>query len=430
MSMQHDTNDHYEVLGVARDASASAIKRAYLALIQKSTPESAPEAFRRYTEAYQTLSNPQKRAEYDATERVPAPLKLRIAAIMEEHEGDDETIASELSDLIDDWPNVRFLRELAGIHYIQAEEFEEACEILGGLCDLEPDNASHLTLFARALQGADRSDEAERNLKAALVADANYAPAYLALSEHYLDIGQVQQALDLLDRGVKADGKLDAADLPLLIRILLLEARELMWDKLKSTTDMLRRLVPSEDTDARRYIASQLAQLIEPYADAERPDMLHLIFALIADLDPANTAAREQRDELAEAAAAWRERVELMKSTAQPDWLKALVFSVHGPSDDARHKRILVNLLDHVTQNLSSATSDWNRFKSAYPALASSVADRWHRFEEFAKKTQSTMQRSQNRAAPQTTANNAGCLTLLVSAIMIAGGLLMFFLTL
>jgi molecular chaperone DnaJ len=63
--------DYYEVLGVARDADAAAIKRAYRELALKYHPDQNPEnpeaeaKFKEVSEAYTVLSDREKRSRYD-----------------------------------------------------------------------------------------------------------------------------------------------------------------------------------------------------------------------------------------------------------------------------------------------------------------------------------------------------------------------------
>ncbi len=65
-----ETKDYYEVLGVGRDADIEAIKKAYRTLAKSyhpdvnKTPE-AEEKFKELSEAYEVLSDPQKRQQYD-----------------------------------------------------------------------------------------------------------------------------------------------------------------------------------------------------------------------------------------------------------------------------------------------------------------------------------------------------------------------------
>ncbi len=78
--------DHYEMLGIARDASGGDVKRAYFKLAKRLHPDSvaragledlrreSTELFARIGRAYEVLSDPGKREAYDADESSPASM--------------------------------------------------------------------------------------------------------------------------------------------------------------------------------------------------------------------------------------------------------------------------------------------------------------------------------------------------------------------
>src|SRR6266498_4413583 len=79
--MSPNQQDYYALLGITRDASQEEIKRAYFEAAQKLHPDKntaagETELFLDVQRAYEALSNPKRRAQYDST--LPPEKKLSL----------------------------------------------------------------------------------------------------------------------------------------------------------------------------------------------------------------------------------------------------------------------------------------------------------------------------------------------------------------
>ncbi len=69
--------NYYVVLGIPSTANAAEIRRAFRGLVRRYHPDagsgSSPQRFREIVEAYETLSDPERRRTYDAGLRTVSP---------------------------------------------------------------------------------------------------------------------------------------------------------------------------------------------------------------------------------------------------------------------------------------------------------------------------------------------------------------------
>ena len=78
---------HYDVLGVAADADAHSIKRAYFAKVKQHSPDTDPQGFRQIRDAYDVLRDRAKRQAYDnLAHDTQAELLLTLAPLLETHQ--------------------------------------------------------------------------------------------------------------------------------------------------------------------------------------------------------------------------------------------------------------------------------------------------------------------------------------------------------
>src|SRR2546428_11771741 len=130
--------DFYVILGLGRDATPGDIKRAYKRLARRFHPDINPgdrlaaAQFRQIAEAYETLSDPDRRRRYDAGQSVTPPEAATYG-----FEGFDFSVsvsgsaASTFGDLFADVLHQRDVRRQEGaergadLHHTLTVQFEE-----------------------------------------------------------------------------------------------------------------------------------------------------------------------------------------------------------------------------------------------------------------------------------------------------------------
>src|SRR5262245_38177989 len=143
--------DHYETLGVAPSATDREIKKAYFALVRQFPPETHAEDFRRIREAYEALSNPEARQEYDRARAAGGEVEpysehgpelgaqLRAAASAMNADRPKEAIPI-LESALTLYPDVNVARDLLGLALMMSGDMRRASQQFEELTRREPGN--------------------------------------------------------------------------------------------------------------------------------------------------------------------------------------------------------------------------------------------------------------------------------------------------
>jgi curved DNA-binding protein CbpA len=174
--------DHYGVLGVAPTASVAEIRKAYTQLARECHPDRftdpaerahAEGRFQAITEAFNTLSNEQRRREYDAQQAKP---KLETPEEMAQ----DAAARARAS--------------------LEARDYDTAVELLRIAIHHVPRDPSYHVALGRILaRTADRVREAVQCFETALELNPKSVPVHLELARVLLDQGLKLRARKVLE---------------------------------------------------------------------------------------------------------------------------------------------------------------------------------------------------------------------------------------
>jgi curved DNA-binding protein CbpA len=190
--------NHYQVLGIQKHSGEHEIKKAYFLLAKRYHPdrhfepemqdmkEKLETLFNRLHEAYEVLSNPERRQEYD-------PAKPQPAAPGFEERRPDEYVENYTERAA---KAVAFYN--AGMKDFKVGNFWGAAEAFSSASRLNPVKASYFYYYGLSLSHVPRRrHEAEENLQKAIEIDPLKDEYYLELGNLYLKSGLKQRALEV-----------------------------------------------------------------------------------------------------------------------------------------------------------------------------------------------------------------------------------------
>ncbi len=289
-----DVENPYKVLGVERSADERAVKKAYVALVRKFSPEKHPEEFKKIRAAYELLLDPTARARFDEGEKGYAEYGEELSRRLEDVDtatssGNTDLAREILLPLAEKFPDVTVVKEKLGFLHLNAGEHERAIDVFAALVAKEPENARHLLHSAFALARLERHPQVETSLREALRLEPKNVRVGLAFIDFLIERGRTVEAIGAADEIIPLLEPNSVQVAVFLLRQLEADATGGHDVTASGETNALRELLRvSKEDNIGPFIAGQIASTAAKLFAMKNPAAANRLLALCAEFDPSS----------------------------------------------------------------------------------------------------------------------------------------------
>ena len=193
----------YEVLDVSSDAHVSEIKRAYIMKVRQFPNELYPEVFKKIRKAYETLSNPASRTEYDAMSLYGEEIEYLQSEATDAIDNDDfQTAIACYKKILMIEPSLLHIRNQYAMALKYSGEYDKAIRQYERLLEIDPDSAVYTYNLAKAYEGKEDVHQAIYFYKKAFEIDPNDINIIFSIVDLYVDLREFSNALTVINRAI------------------------------------------------------------------------------------------------------------------------------------------------------------------------------------------------------------------------------------
>lgn len=381
-------DDPYGVLGVESSATDSEIKKAYLALVRTHSPESDPEKFQAISAAYQLLSNPEKRRQYD---EAPALSKELTEAL--ENRKPSETAEEELAfleNLRQRMPHETIIEQWIAMLKLDLGRAGDVVHVFEKMMREKPSEMRLRRCYARSLIHAGKTAEGFAFLEATCELDPKDALSWFWLSMERELVGEIDGALEAVEIGIEKYGHGDAQDLFLVFRKLHVAVRHRQWAAAHAVKEKLIALAERSDAETKQHIVDAVGNHYNDALKEDRIDSAGVLIDIMTTIDPSNEEVKKiaadvvPRSIVVRQAAAIKADGEVRKEIR--DFIVEWMRPVESEADRQKRNEAIGRIADRLDTHHAPLARSFAAAKKKYPELIGAVEEDWNSLVDFVKK--------------------------------------------
>lgn len=220
--------NYYELLGIDPKSNANEIKRAYFKKIRKYSPEKDENNFKRVREAYEVLSDPQTKKEYDEIITLSPLLRDNFLTAKEEMEqGFLSNAIARLKEILK-YQETDLVKVTLADAYLLNKNTGNAVKLYEELASKHPTQNVYKSKLGSAYVMRGWHKKAMPILKEALENDQEDVGNWLALSEAYMEARELEKSIEVLDLALQ---KNFALELQCMCFFSKLQKQMMMWNE-------------------------------------------------------------------------------------------------------------------------------------------------------------------------------------------------------
>ena len=322
--------DLYGILKVSPEAGDIEIKKAYVSMVRRYPPEKAPEKFKEIRKAYETLTNPVARKEYDAFLKHGKEINRYNEEGMKALESQNfKKAINEFSKILAIEPKLVSAKNYLGVAFLYSGQYEKALLQFQELVQLEPKNAEFQENLGEAYKKTSQYDKAEEHFLKAYEIDPLNDNRVFEILAFYKDNKRYNKASSFLKKSIIRNKTSQFDILPYYIELVKIYVMDKNKEEIKNTMDMVERNI-SNDKKSREYMSTKLGEIIYKLYDEKEYELVEILAKRTLWLSPNDTKIKDMYNKAKNKNQSKRKKEAKSSIISKVAWVPIILSSIIG----------------------------------------------------------------------------------------------------